>query len=261
MLLDDKPFDFESGEPKGKLSKDAVDSVDEAIAELFGKQEQYAEWDESKHPRDKDGKWTDAGGSGAVGAVEPKLRDQFLRIEKELTDREKAANYEKAAVLFPKLGYISTQQGYDTGVRFSADEVAVMRNDGNAILTHNHPTKVFGDKATVVGISVDDIVLAGLANLGEMRAVVDHGSGYYIFSLQRGAGWPTKQQIEEFRANDERYRKVRNVANRYWQGKRPGDPARRTVELGVSHARTKLIAEKFGLKYKMTKISDENVRA
>ncbi len=218
-------------------------------------------WDEAKHPRDKDGKWTDAGGSDAVNKVEPKLRDQFLRAEKELATRQGATDNEQAVVLFPAFGYMSHSRGSATAVKFSEDEVAEMRNDGNAILTHNHPTRVFGGQATVVGLSVDDIVMGHRANLAEMRAVVDHKSGYYIFSLKRGGGWPTKSQIENFRHTDERYAKVRNVAKRYWQGVKQNDPKRKTVELGVSHARTKLIAEKFGLKYKMTKISDANVRA
>ena len=77
----------------------------------------------------------------------------------------------------------SDQRGY---VRFNEKQIAAFRADGNAILSHNHPTSM--------SFSAEDIHLMVASNLKEIRAVGKNGT---VYSATRPKGGWKQVHVDE----------------------------------------------------------------
>lgn len=102
-----------------------------------------------------------------------------------------------------------SKEGGARSVQFTNEEIAAIRADGNASLTHNHPAGF--------PFSVDDILLAVATNMREMRAVMPDGE--VLRMVRPAGGWGEKMPSDPGQL-PEAIRKLRarlEVAASYWK--------------------------------------------
>lgn len=213
-----------------------------------------------EHDQLEHGNWADGDKSPTSQLPEAQRKD-FLRLEQNFSQDTKREHAAAAwSTLSDRIGStITTYVGNSDTVKFDDHEMDMMRADGNVVLTHNHPIEAFGDAASVIGLSPDDLTFAAEADLKEMRAIVAHESGYYTFSVERPKdGWPHPAAIDVFLRKD---KKLGKLYSALLPRMKLSNEVSRQINLAGSHARTKIIADHFGIKYRMNKVSDKNVRA
>lgn len=219
-----------------------------------------------QHDQLDHGNWA-SGEKSPVSQLPKEQRQKFLELENTFAGRK---TNERAAIAWSD-GSITEHQGDRDSVEFQKAEQIKMIEDGNVIMTHNHPD--FGKSQSVAGLSIPDIRFAMKVNAKEIRAVVNHPSGDYVFSMIRGdRRWPPPNAVEDFTlgddSSDESEKYARLHAAFSARTRLSSDPQLyRNLNLAMSHARAKLMVKYFNkthgskVSYRMVKISDKNVRA
>src|SRR3990167_3380567 len=111
--------------------------------------------------------------TGECVEEEPKgERAELFKAEREIVRKD----VEHGAA-FDAIGKrIGTWEGTAKSISISAASILLMRNDGNAVLTHNHPTQGGGGS-----LSMPDLQFASSANLAEIRAVNETRYGKFTY--------------------------------------------------------------------------------
>jgi Protein of unknown function (DUF935) len=144
----------------------------------------------------KDLKKRAKGGDAIAQDMLDRLRSR-KPVEVSLREFESAKvsqQFESAMLLNPHGDPVLQKDGERAEVGFDSDQVASMK-DG--ILTHNHPLgldfPIGNPRRYGTSLSDQDIVLAGLGDLAEIRAVAPK----YVYSMSRpSSGWPEIDSIK-----------------------------------------------------------------
>jgi SPP1 gp7 family putative phage head morphogenesis protein len=117
-------------------------------------------WDESQHPRDDQGQWTDAGGGSSSTRIEETLKERALKAGQE-------KGIEHASVINEDGEVIIDKDGDTHYVEFTEQEISEMRG---SIVLHNHPNQTT--------LSEGDLRMTNSAQLREIVAVTEDGGVY-----------------------------------------------------------------------------------
>ncbi len=116
------------------------------------------------------------------------IKDQIKRQQELVSNLEKKLKepspIEKLYAVSGNGTVILSKQGDRTMVVIDPDDAKKMQEDGNTIVTHNHPQET--------SLSYPDIVFASKVNLKEVRAVA--GAKTYIAKRPK-EGWPDADKI------------------------------------------------------------------
>lgn len=224
-----------------------------------------------EHDQLDHGNWAKGGGEGPLSQLPDEQRQKFLELEAKFARNHK---HENAAFAWSDDFDVTTVKGQETQVQLSDDLIERIRDDGDVIMTHNHPV-IAGDREqdSVTGLSDEDIFSASGLNLKAIRAVTEFEGKQYVFSLERPKkGWPSVVELEAFRYAEEEEEEDRDFEGPFWDetpigklinhyrrawgraDKENDVKKKRRLELAVSHAITKMYAKRFGMNYKMVSV-------
>lgn len=133
-------------------------------------------------------------GAGGGSAREEAYAGKTIRpkLVVELREREDLIRRSaiEHAVAYAKNGNrILLKSGSSNHVRFTVTEIAMIKSQGGVVFTHNHPS---GN-----AFSLDDLVLAQVVGLAELRAVAPDGTVYRVRPPKAGWSSLSKTQVED----------------------------------------------------------------
>jgi lambda family phage portal protein len=180
------------------------------------------------------------GGSGSKKKTEDKSSHPAPHKHQVVTDFEekvKSDTNESALVVGSNGEVLLEKQGNSMSVGFSQAEIDAIQQDGNAILTHNHPEDT--------SFSREDLIFAARNNLAEMRVVTEES----IYVLQRPAkGWADLKEMDVLIAQNQAAH-FENTKQMYKAGKLTAEEAGKTF----IHEVAKDTAVWIGAKYERIK--------
>ena len=136
------------------------------------------------------------------------------------------------------------EKGEENSIVIGRQLIDKLKKDGNAVYSHNHPRGTGS-------FSSQDLTMASVTNLKEMRAVTDTPFGKFTFIVTRPKeGWPKMDRINSTYA---RYKDkiLLAIGNRY-------DPSVKEnmmqLNVAASHAMIKVVTDKLKIPYKMIRV-------
>lgn len=136
------------------------------------------------------------------------------------------------------------EKGGESSVIIGRQLIDKLKKDGNAVYSHNHPR---GSGS----FSSQDLTLASVTNLKEMRAVTETPFGKFTFIATRPkGGWPKMDRINSTYA---RYKDkiLLAIGNRYDPGVKEN---KMQLNVAASHAMMKVVTDKLKIPYKMIRV-------
>src|SRR3990167_1003136 len=133
------------------------------------------------------------------------------------------------------------EKGGENSIVIGRQLIDKLKKDGNAVYSHNHPRGTGS-------FSSQDLTMASVTNLKEMRAVTDTPFGKFTFIVTRPKeGWPKMDRINSTYA---RYKDkiLLAIGNRY-------DPSVKEnmmqLNVAASHAMIKVVTDKLKIPYQI----------
>jgi hypothetical protein len=103
----------------------------------------------------------------------------------EFENKRKASGYERLLLVDSDGKTISETKGTKSRVVVTDEQIKAMKDDGNAVSTHNHP---YG-----ASFSTDDWLISQKANVAEQRVVTRHGT---FVARRPSNGWPSEDVMK-----------------------------------------------------------------
>lgn len=180
------------------------------------------------------GNFGHAGRPGEVGGSAPSGEGGNLQSIKDKEEEIRSiSNFEKSAIFDNEGNLILEKSGGTNNVIFTKEESQAIKENGNAILTHNHPF--------VASFSNGDIVFAADHNLQEIRVVDEK----YAYSLLRpSSGWPDASLMKSVWT-----REFNKQVKFYHEEIKYGRATVAEANENATHAATLKVSEKFGVPY------------
>ena len=181
------------------------------------------------------------GGGGAAGRPQTSdsITSEETRIRSITTHEEARAVSGSGEVLFNQVGKAEK-------VEFTKEQVEVLKNDGNAVVTHNHPF--------VASISNGDIEFASNSNLAQIRAV---DSKYTYTWTRPKKGWGADKEDDshdQYLADKKKITGMKSLwqktANR--EGRKLVDGGSRDknfINETATHLASLSVSKKYGIQY------------
>jgi hypothetical protein len=168
------------------------------------------------------------GGSGGGGAS--------ANVESVEAELSKISGHEELAALDADGKEIIRIKGKDRSVAITGKQMATLKENGNATVTHNHPF--------VASLSSGDLHMACNANLAEIRAI----DSEFVYSAKRpDGGWPKGIDVKSnwTRNFNKEVKAASGAIN-------DGSLSRAEANKTITHSVTTKVCEKYGIKYKRT---------
>tara|TARA_R110000868_G_scaffold245626_7_gene502223 strand:+ start:11171 stop:13168 length:1998 start_codon:yes stop_codon:yes gene_type:complete len=156
----------------------------------IGEAVQATAHDVSGESRDEGGKWTSGDDKYPVKMVEAHNEEEFqqmliaAKVSEFEHEKRNIHDHEEVRIVLSNGNHVDII-GKEESVPMTSKNISEMKQDGNSVLTHNHPY--------VASLSSGDFDVASKANLKEIRAV---DSKYTYIAKRPEGGWPNAKEIK-----------------------------------------------------------------